>query len=362
MPSAEKKQVKKIVLTGGGTAGHVIPHLALKNYFLQHNFQVSYIGSKEGLEKMMAIKAGWQYYSISTGKLRRYLSKENIIDSGRVMKGIGQAWQLLRKIKPDIIFSKGGFVAVPVTIAAYLLKIPIILHESDFSPGLANRIAIPFARKICCSFPETLQFIKKNKGVFTGLPIRTELLKGSKSKARLITSFKNDKPVLLIIGGSSGSQKLNQIIQSFVPDLVKCYNICHLVGENNFNSQLASVKGYYQQEFAQEELPHLYALADFVISRAGATTIFELIALQKPHLLIPLSKKVSRGDQIENAAYFEKRGLSQVITEENLTKNNLKKELDYLKQFRADIGQKMADFHDWTTGKIIIDLLLQNLK
>lgn len=315
--------MKKIVLTGGGTAGHVTPNIALLPRLLEASYQISYIGSYQGIEKELIQAANIPYYGISSGKLRRYLDLKNLSDPFKVIKGFGQAIRLLHKLKPDIVFSKGGFVSVPVVLAAKFCKIPVIIHESDITPGLANKLAIPAARKVCCNFPETLKYLPKEKAVLTGSPIRQELLAGDAGSARSYCHFTSEKPVLLVIGGSSGSKAINDAIRSQLSLLLQKYQIIHLCGKGNVDTGLAGAAGYAQYEYISTQLKDMFALADIVISRAGANAICELLALHKPNILIPLSASASRGDQILNANSFQKQGFSYVIQEENLTADTL---------------------------------------
>ncbi len=315
--------MKKIVLTGGGTAGHVTPNLALLPSLRQAGYDITYIGSVNGIEKQLIEEAGIPYYGIATGKLRRYLSLKNLSDPFRVVKGLNEAGRLLRDLSPDVVFSKGGYVSVPVVLAAARLRIPSVIHESDMTPGLANKICFPYATKICCNFPETIDSLPKEKAVLTGSPIRQELFWGDKEKAREFCGFTNDKPVILIIGGSLGSVVLNDAVRGILPQLLPDFNIIHLCGAGKLDTSLLKKEGYVQYEYIKKELRDLFALADLVISRAGANAICELLALRKPNILIPLSAKASRGDQILNARSFEKQGFSIVLEEEELNEKAL---------------------------------------
>lgn len=321
---------KKIILTGGGTAGHVTPNVALIPKLKMIGYEIQYIGSKDGIEKSIIEKEGIKYHSISSGKLRRYFDFKNFSDPFKVLKGAAEAFNILRKEKPDIVFSKGGFVAVPVVIGAYLNKIPVIAHESDITPGLANKISTPYITKICVTFPESLKYIKGKKGVLTGTPIREGLFKGSREKGVEICGFKNDKPIILIIGGSLGSKFINDNIRNILSVLLNKFNIIHICGKGNLDKSIHGKEGYKQYEYVKEELADFLKCADIVISRAGANVIFELLALKKPNILIPLSKKSSRGDQILNAKSFEKSGYSIVLEEENTSKENLFNKINYL--------------------------------
>ncbi|MDX1977141.1 MAG: undecaprenyldiphospho-muramoylpentapeptide beta-N-acetylglucosaminyltransferase [Pseudanabaenaceae cyanobacterium bins.68] len=308
--------MNKIILTGGGTAGHVNPNLALVPRLQQTGWQIEYIGSQTGIERQLVTTAGIPYHSIASGKLRRYFDWQNLVDPFKVVKGIADAYMVLARVKPNLVFSKGGFVTVPVVLAAWLQRIPVIIHESDFSPGLANRLALPFASKVCITFPETQKFIPQ--AICTGLPIRAEVLGGDRAQGQKICGFKDDLPVLLVIGGSLGSAKLNQAIRQILPQLLSQYQVVHLCGQGHFAPNLVGQPGYIQFEYLHQDLAHIYALADLVVSRAGANAIFELVSLAKPHLLIPLSLQSSRGDQILNANSFAAQGYSRVLAEEQL--------------------------------------------
>ena len=323
MTSDQTSNRKKIVLTGGGTAGHVTPNIALLPGLKDLGYDISYIGSYDGIEKKLIEEFHIPYYGISTGKLRRYLTKDNLKEPFRVIKGCREAKKILEEIKPDVIFSKGGFVSVPVLRGAKALKIPAIIHESDMTPGLANRISIPWADKICYNFPETASHLPKNKGVLTGTPLRKELLSGNKIAALNFTGLSANKPVIMIIGGSLGSASINQAIREVLPELLKDFQVIHLCGKGKIDVTLTNTPGYVQYEYIKKELADLFALSSLVISRAGANAICELLALKKPNILIPLPKAQSRGDQILNADSFEKQGFSAVLAEEILTREQL---------------------------------------
>ncbi|MCL2202387.1 MAG: undecaprenyldiphospho-muramoylpentapeptide beta-N-acetylglucosaminyltransferase [Defluviitaleaceae bacterium] len=336
--------MKKIILTGGGTAGHVTPHLALLPALKEAGFEVHYIGSHSGMERELVQKAGLTYHPIYSGKLRRYLDVRNLTDLFRVARGLGGSLRILRRLKPDLLFSKGGFVTVPVVLAAKILGIPCVIHESDLTPGLANRLAAPFAKKICTAFPETLTRIPEKKGVLTGIPIRGELLTGTRAKGLALCGFPNaDRPVLLVTGGSQGAAAINACLRGTLPPLLKKYRVIHLCGMGNqMSTPHDAFFGYAQFEYVQEGLADLYAAADIVLSRAGAGTLFELLAMKKPHLLIPLSREASRGDQIDNAASFAKRGFSAVLPEEDMTPERLLTEINALYKSRHDYINAMT--------------------
>ena len=335
--------MKSIILTGGGTAGHVTPNLALIPYLKKEGWDIKYIGSKNGIERALIEKEGIPYFAISTGKLRRYASMENVKDIFRVVEGIHEAKQLIKKLKPDVVFSKGGFVAVPVVLAAKAYKVPVICHESDITPGLANKIAMPFAKKVCTTFPETVKYIKKDKGINTGTPIRDMLFSGNKAEGLDICGFTDEKPVVMMMGGSLGSVKINNVLRKDLDSLLEKYQIVHICGKGNFELSLMGKKGYTQFEYVSEELPHIFAAADIIISRAGSNSISEFLALKKPSLLIPLSAKASRGDQILNAKSFEKQGFSMVLQEEDMNEKSL---LDAVNKLYGEREKYIANMNE----------------
>lgn len=337
--------MKKIVLTGGGTAGHVTPNIALIPKLKNLGYNISYIGSKKGIENELIQDLNINYHAISTGKLRRYLDLENIKDGFRVIKGVTDSIKIIKKIKPDVIFSKGGFVSVPVVIAGYLNKIPIIIHESDISPGLANKICIPLAKRVCVTFPETLSKIPKNKAILTGSPIRNEIFEGSKDEGLKICGFTRKKPVILVMGGSLGSATINASVRSILPELTKNYQILHICGKNNVDKNMLNKKGYYQLEYAKDELKHFLSASDLILSRSGSNAICEILSLKKPNLLIPLSKKASRGDQILNAKSFKKQGFSKILFEEDITPNTLLENIKILNDNKQKYIENMKKYN-----------------
>ena len=314
--------MKKIVLTGGGTAGHVTPNIALIPELKKAGYEIYYIGSYEGIEKKLIEKLGIPYYGISSGKLRRYIDLKNISDPFKVLKGFAQARKLLKKIKPDVVFSKGGFVSVPVVVAAKSRKIPCIIHESDMTPGLANKLAIKKATKVCHNFPETAKYLGE-KAVHTGSPIRAELFTGNKITALDMCGFTANKPVIMVTGGSLGAEKVNKLVRAALPELLKDFQVAHLCGKGKVDESLNGTEGYAQFEYISEEMKDFFAMADIIISRAGANSICEISALNKPNILIPLSANASRGDQILNANSYKKQGFSEVLDEDVATKDDL---------------------------------------
>ena len=349
--------MKRIILTGGGTAGHVTPNIALLPRLKELGYDIQYIGSYTGIEKELIEPFGIPYHGISSGKLRRYFSVQNFTDPFRVQKGFREAHKLIRQLKPDVIFSKGGFVSVPVVLAGKRCKVPVIIHESDMTPGLANKIAIPSAAKVCCNFPETLKSLPEGKAVLTGSPIRQELLSGNKIAAMDMCHFTSDKPVILVIGGSLGAVAVNNAVREALPELLKDFQIIHLCGKGKMDESLKDVEGYCQFEYIKNELRNLFALADIVISRAGANAICELLALHKPNLLIPLSANASRGDQILNARSFERQGFSLVLEEEQLTKETLLNAVKTLYENRTTFINSMKNSGQQDSIGTIISLI-----
>jgi len=335
--------MKKIVLTGGGTAGHVTPNIALLPALKEAGYEVSYIGSYEGIEKQLISDFGIPYYGVSTGKFRRYLDPKNLSDPFRVIKGYNEAKKVLKQIAPDVVFSKGGFVSVPVVRAAAALKIPCIIHESDMTPGLANKLCIPVSSKICCNFPETVESLPKGKAALTGTPIRAELFTGDAAEGRKLCGFNSDKPVLMVIGGSLGAAAVNQAVRDALPELLKKYQVVHVCGKNKVDNLLLTTEGYKQFDYIKEDLRHLFAMADIVISRAGANAICELLALRKPNILIPLPAKASRGDQLLNAKSFEQQGYSVVLDQDDLTTALITQTVDTVYEEREKYVTAMED-------------------
>ena len=315
--------MKKIVLTGGGTLGHVTPHLALIPHLKRAGYEIHYIGTENGMEapKMRAVP-GVIYHAVKSGKLRRYHSWQNFTDPFRVLAGAFQSARLMGKIRPDVVFSKGGFVAVPVVFGAWLHHVPVLCHESDLTPGLANKLCRPFARRFATTFPECAEALGK-KAEMTGTPLRPELFEGSREAGLRLFGFDGRKPVLLMMGGSSGAQRVNQALREALPRLTETFDIAHICGKGNLDPALDGTPGYCQMEFLDAELPDALAATDLVLSRAGANALCEFQHLGRPMLLIPYPKGASRGDQILNARSLEKRGLCHVLPQERMTPDSL---------------------------------------
>ncbi len=354
--------MKRILLTGGGTAGHVTPNMALIPSLKQAGYDIHYVGSYRGIERKLIEDMNIPYHGISSGKLRRYFDIKNITDPFRVIRGYAEASRLLRKLKPDIVFSKGGFVAVPVVLAAGRRHIPVIIHESDMTPGLANRLCISSAVKVCCNFPETMKHLPEDKAVLTGSPIREELFSGSRERGLELCGFTPDKPVLMAMGGSLGAVSINNAVRSNLDALLKQFSVIHLCGKGNYDNALDHVDGYRQFEYAKKELPHFFAATDLIISRAGANAICELLALKKPNILIPLPAAASRGDQLLNAASFENSGYSYVLQEEDLTGDALLQAVQYVYAERDEYIQTLKESKLNDSISLITNLIIEHTK
>ncbi|MEA5004003.1 MAG: undecaprenyldiphospho-muramoylpentapeptide beta-N-acetylglucosaminyltransferase [Christensenella sp.] len=352
----ENKQ-KKIVLTGGGSAGHVTPNLALVPELLQHGIDVHYIGTDDGIEKTLVHDI--PFHAISAGKMRRYASVKNITDIFKIFKGTKESKRILKGLKPDLVFAKGGFVSVPVVWAASKLKIPVILHESDYTPGLANRLCIKKAQKICLSF-DTAD-ARSERSILTGSPIRKDILDGDRAAGLASLSFSGDKPVLLIMGGSLGAQAINDAVDAALDTLTQRYDIVHLRGKGKLNPGLEGSDSYRQYEYMEDGLPDVFAAADIALSRSGANAIFEFLALKLPALLVPLPLSASRGDQILNAGYFEKRGYAHVLEQENLNALALVQALDALWEQKDEMVSVMGNSKEADGTSNVLNVIFENI-
>lgn len=333
--------MKRIVFTGGGTGGHVTPNLALLPHFLQNGWDVHYVGTHDGIEKSLITPIkGVTYHAIHSGKLRRYFDTKNFTDPFRVIQGGFEAATLMRKLRPHVLFSKGGFVSVPVVYGAWLHRVPIVLHESDITPGLANKITIPCAIAICTTFPEAAEIIGE-KAVYTGTPLRASLFSGRMGKGLSFLRFDGSKPILTMMGGSSGAASVNKALRNALPALTTRFDIAHICGKGNIDEALLGCAGYRQMEYVSDDLPDLLAATDIMLSRAGANSLSEILALSKVALLVPYPKGASRGDQILNAASFAKRGFSRVLSQEDLTPQTLQEALFTLWDTRAQYQKAM---------------------
>lgn len=345
-------------MTGGGTAGHVTPNIALFDGLRENGFEIYYIGSMDGIEKELVGKEnGVEYFGIHSGKMRRYFSMKNVTDIFSIIKGYFDARAVLKKVKPDIVFSKGGFVTVPVVYAARSKKIKVVTHESDITPGLANRLTKRCSDKVCLTFPDALKQVPPPKGTFTGTPIRKSLYSGDANKAKKALGF-DDKPVLLMMGGSIGAKALNDILRKSVPVLTNKLNIIHLCGKGNLDPVMEGIKGYRQFEYLHGDLPDYLALADYIMSRAGSNAIHEFLALNKPMLLIPLPLSASRGDQILNAESFRARGYALVLEQESMDEKSLADKIDELIEKAPEIVKNMKSDSSSDGTNAVIDVIL----
>ena len=356
------KPIKKIVLTGGGSAGHVTPNIALIPALKKAGYEIYYIGSYNGIEKKLIEDYNIPYFGIATGKLRRYFDPKNFTDPFRVLKGFTEAVKLLKRINPDVVFSKGGFVSVPVVRAAGALKIPYLVHESDMTPGLANKLSMSGAKKICCNFPETMRLLPADKAVLTGTPIREELGLGDKEVGKKLCGFEDDKPVLMVIGGSLGAQSVNETVRYALPRLLPYFNVVHICGKEKMDNLKLTVPGYKQFEYVKNELKDIFAMADIVVSRAGANSICELLALKKPNILIPLSTKSSRGDQMLNARSVEQQGFSLVIDNDDLDEDILVETIEDLYKNREKFIENMNKSNLHSATNTIVKLIDEQIQ
>lgn len=336
--------MKRIVLTGGGTAGHVSPNQALIPPLLEEGWEIHYIGTKAGIERtLIEPMQGVTYHAVSSGKLRRYFDLKNFTDPFRVLAGMAQSFRLIHRLKPSVVFSKGGFVSVPVVVGAALCCVPVVMHESDITPGLANKLCKPFARAVCTTFPECAKLLGK-KGVQTGTPLRAQIFSGDRARGLALAGFDGSKPVLMMIGGSLGAQTVNATLRACLPVLTKKYDVLHVCGKGNLDAALQNTPGYRQFEYLQAELPDAFACADIVLSRAGSNSLSELMALRKPALLIPYHS--GRGDQLLNANSLKARGLAHVMLQADMNETSLPAAIDALWEDRALLSQRLSALDD----------------
>jgi len=349
-----------IVLTGGGTAGHVSLNEAIIPELINKQYKIHYIGSYNGIEKTIIGErfSELPYHSISNGKLRRYFSLKNFSDPFKVLYGTLQALTVLKKVKPALVFSKGGFVSVPVVIAARLSNIPVVIHESDLTPGLANKIASSFAEHIFTVFEETVRHLPDSKASSIGAILRPDLFRGNEKIAEQLTGFDASKETIIIMGGSQGSAKINDVIKQNIEQLTSRFQLIHLCGKGNKDESLVGKSNYIAFEYVSDELPHFLKMSNYVISRAGSNSIFEFLELKKPMLLIPLSIHASRGDQVLNAKYFEKKGFAQVLEEEDLTPTTFMDSLNQIVDKKEEMIDQMFEVNSSKTPEQFVDLLL----
>jgi len=350
----------KIILTGGGTAGHVWPLIAIgESLQTNHKVKLLYIGSRSLQEREIAEKFNLPFKGIFVGKWRAYFSVLNFLDLFKTIFGLIQGFFIILSFKPEVIFSKGGYVTFPILYWAKVFKIPVVAHESDVVMGKANKWVMKFAKKVCLGFPpkyyKNLPYSEKI--VYTGTPVRREFFDK--------IPIGHDKPTILITGGSQGAQKINQIISEILPDLVKIYDVYHLCGENNFEElkQKFTNSNYHLIGFSLET-PALMRNADLIISRAGANTLAEISALGKPSILIPLES--AYGDhQTANAKIYSEQNAAVAISEKNLTGSSLLSIINRLmddEQFRKLLGHHAQEFVKQDATSEILDILFSSLQ
>ncbi|MDR0850315.1 MAG: UDP-N-acetylglucosamine--N-acetylmuramyl-(pentapeptide) pyrophosphoryl-undecaprenol N-acetylglucosamine transferase [Christensenellaceae bacterium] len=329
----------KIVLTGGGSGGHVIPSISLLPYIKKAFSKIYYIGGS-GIERdILKNYPEVEFFTVHAPKLDRGNLLKNLCLPFGLIKAISVSKKILKQIKPNIVFSKGGFVAVPVCIAAHHLKIPVISHESDITMGLGNKIIYRYCKTMCLSF----EGHTKKKCVYTGQPIRAQILCGSAEVGYKMCNIQKGLPILLIIGGSMGAKSLNDVVYQTLDTLCEKYNIIHITGKEK--NEEKTHKNYTQFEYVQN-IQDLFAISSCVISRAGAGAISEFLALKKPMLLIPLGKNASRGDQIENAKRCEQMGVAHVLPQQELTPKTFFVEIDNLVKNRDKLIKNMPEYED----------------
>lgn len=336
----KRQSSPQVLFTGGGTAGHVLPNIPIMKLLMNQGIFISYVGGSAG-DCQHLDGLGVKCHTIVTGKLRRYFSWQNFVDLFKVAIGLTQSIYLLWRLKPQLVFSKGGFVSVPVCFGARMLGIPVFCHESDFSPGLATKLVAPFAQRIYCAFAAAKEKLPAKKTLVCGVPLREEIKLGNPTRGRRYCNIPDSmrKPVLLVMGGSLGAKAINEAITQAWNTLSQDWFVVHLTGEGKATS--IQSEDYRQFSFVREALPDLLAMADMVLARAGATSLFELLSLAKPMLLVPLELG-SRGDQILNANYFAKNGWAQVLREGDLESKNLSMTLRELYHRRESLVQAMA--------------------
>ena len=313
------------------------PSFAIIRHFLSLGWEVHYVGSTTGMEEALVAPLHVSFHSIPTGKLRRYVSLENLLDVFRVLMGIWSAFWLCRRLRPRVVFSKGGYVSFPLVVGAWLNRAPVIAHESDLTPGLANRMSYPFVRRICVTFEQTRRHLGSERAVHTGTPVREELLNGDAAAGRRLLGFDDRTPIVLFVGGSLGAMRLNDVVREALLRLTRDYQVVHIVGGGNLDIELNATPRYRQYEYLTDQYADVVAAADMVVSRAGANSVYELVVLAKPHVLVPLPRRASRGDQIENAEHTRGRGWSDVIADEALTAEGL---LDALQDLMGHLDER----------------------
>jgi UDP-N-acetylglucosamine--N-acetylmuramyl-(pentapeptide) pyrophosphoryl-undecaprenol N-acetylglucosamine transferase len=351
-----------IAITGGGTGGHIFPNAAIIEELNKRGVrEIIWLGAGQGKEREWAEKLNVRFFGICTGKLRRYFSLKNITDLMGVIFGVFQSFFILLRHRPSVLFSKGGFVSVPPVVASWLLRVPIITHESDIEPGLATKIISRFASVVCVSFEDTESFFIKKKVVHTGNPVRSFVKDGDREKGLQFLGFQKDLPVVFVIGGSLGAASINSAVREMCNTHKLNFNLAHQCGRGNLDKDLLRKDMYFPLEFVEKEMGDVLAAADLVVSRAGAGAIFEIGYMKKPSILVPLPKSKSRGEQIENAHYFEKNGASLIVRDENLNGGVLYETINRLlsdKKTLRMIGEKAGSLCRFGAEKSIADIVL----
>ncbi len=342
----------KVLCVGGGTAGHVLPAVPVMERLMAQDHEVAFVGTRSGLERSLLAETGIEVHEIHAGKLRRYWSWQNVTDIGRILLGVVQALVLLVRLKPAVVFSKGGFVSFPVALAAWMTRVPVVAHESDLTPGLANRLVSRFVKTLCVSFPET-QVARAMRVVHSGTPIRPAMLHGDAARGRTLLGLESTAKLLVVTGGSLGADTLNATVREDVERLTSQYTVLHVCGPGKVVP--LDIPDYVQREFVEEGWGDILAAADVVVSRAGANALFELLALGKLNVLVPLSAEASRGDQIENARYAERRGYSVVIAQEHLSADELWDALTEVEARRSEIEAALGTFVLPDAAQVIVD-------
>ena len=350
----------RAVVTGGGSAGHVVPTLPVVEALQARDWEVAFVGSDSGLEERLVTTPGVRYFGVRPGKLRRYWSIENLVDAFRVPLSILQAFGILGRVRPHVVFSKGGFVAFPVVVAAWLRGIPVVAHESDLSPGLANRLSLPFITSLCVNFDATR--INARRVIHTGTPVRPSLVHGDRARGLAAAGFSGERPILAVVGGSLGAERLNLIVRESVPALTARFDVLHVCGAGKVDDTYCGTQGYEQREFIGDEWGDVLAAVDLVVSRSGANSLCELLALRKPNLLVPLPASASRGDQIENAAYAESQGFSMVVQEPDLTPEVLVERVNALHSDSVSWQARLEAFQAPDSTSLIVAELEAALK
>ena len=351
---------KRIIFTGGGTLGHVMPNIPLIRYFQDEGWEVAYIGSKKGIEREKMNELNIKYFPIRSGKLRRYFDLQNFLDIFNVSIAIIQAFFIFIRWRPNVVFSKGGYVALPPVIGAWITRVPIVIHESDMTPGLTTKLSKRFATVICTAFKNTLRYLPANKTTYTGLPVRDLVFEASETIGRQFLGEQIDKPILLVFGGSLGAQFLNNLAREHVKNgNLSSFHVVNICGRGQLDPDMNTFSNYQQFESLSDEFLHVMKSAEFVITRGGATSLFELLAMKKPHPVVPLPKSVSRGDQIDNATYFRDLGVSDFIEEEHFEWDTLREKMEMIQQNWPSILTKLDEMAFSQSSEKVRSILME---